>query len=132
MVLGNWLKRFEARLKMTFRFRRRRPRLRKRWLRSGFSTRAAEVLEVRQLLNATVTIVANQPNAAEPNGGPATTGQFTLSRTGDPSQPLSVTLTIGGNATDGISYTTISSGRNPISPPRSGVRFERTDPFEET
>ena len=23
-------------------------------------------------------------------------------------------------------------GRNPISPPRSGVRFERTDPFEET
>jgi hypothetical protein len=26
----------------------------------------------------------------------------------------------------------ITGGRNPISPPRSGVRFERKDPFEVT
>src|SRR5262245_12316081 len=101
MVLGNWLQRFEARLKLACLFRRRpRPRLRKRWVRTDFSQRAAEILEVRQLLSSVVTITATQPNAAEPNGGPATTGQFTLSRTDDPSLPLSVTLTVGGTATN--------------------------------
>jgi len=111
MVLGNWLEQFGVRLKLACLYRRRsRPRRRQRRWGPGFSPRAAEVLEVRQLLNATVTITANLPNAAEPNGGAATNGQFTVSRTGDPSQTLGVPITISGTAKNGADYTTVQPG----------------------
>src|SRR5260221_655339 len=71
MVLANWLAVFEARLKFSRFFQRRRPRLRKRY--HGFGHAAAMVLEDRQLLSAAVTAVS--PNQATTQGG--TTVQIT-------------------------------------------------------
>lgn len=54
----------------------------------------------------TVTITASDPNAAEPG---ADTGQFTITRTGDTTSPLTVNYTIGGTATNGTDYTMIGT-----------------------
>jgi hypothetical protein len=51
-----------------------------------------------------VSIVATTPNAAEPN----VNGLFTVSRTGDTSLPLTVIYTVGGTATAGADYLSLS------------------------
>jgi hypothetical protein len=51
-----------------------------------------------------VTIVATLPNAAEPN----INGAFTVTRTGDTTAPLTVNYTVGGTATPGARYATLS------------------------
>lgn len=55
----------------------------------------------------TVSIVANDPSAAE--GGDA--GQFTLSRTGDTTNALAVTLTRSGTATNSTDYASIATAQ---------------------
>src|SRR5579859_367004 len=65
MVLVHWLAAFEARLKLSRYFRRRRPRLRKRY--DGFGHAAAMVFEERRLLSAAVTAIS--PNQGGTNGG---------------------------------------------------------------
>src|SRR5579871_6436934 len=56
----------------------------------------------------TVSIAASQPNAAEADTGPAVDGQFTVTRTGNLSQGLTVNLAISGNATDGTDYSDVA------------------------
>ncbi|MBL1175027.1 CARDB domain-containing protein [Pantanalinema sp. GBBB05] len=57
-----------------------------------------------------VTLTASDPNAAEvASGQPANPGQFTFSRTGDTSTALTVYYTIGGSATNGSDYNSISN-----------------------
>ncbi|MDP2602186.1 MAG: Calx-beta domain-containing protein [Deltaproteobacteria bacterium] len=53
----------------------------------------------------TVSITANLPEASET--GP-TAGQFTVSRTGDTTLPLTVNYAIGGTAINGTDYSTLS------------------------
>ena len=53
-----------------------------------------------------VSIVASDPDAAEKGADP---GTFTVSRTGDTSNPLTVYYTVGGSATAGLDYTGLSS-----------------------
>jgi hypothetical protein len=53
-----------------------------------------------------VSIVANDPNAAEAGLDP---GQFTVSRTGPTTSPLTVTLNRSGTATNGTDFTAITS-----------------------
>lgn len=71
---------------------------------------AAEVCEPRLLLIATVTITAPD-NVCNEAGN---TGTFTVTRSEVTSSALSVNLTVGGNATNGVDYVTIGS---PISIP---------------
>lgn len=52
-----------------------------------------------------VTIAATIANAAEP----ATNGQFTVSRTGSTTNPLTVNFTVSGSATPGVDYTNIGT-----------------------
>ncbi|MGB7219547.1 MAG: Calx-beta domain-containing protein, partial [Vicinamibacterales bacterium] len=54
----------------------------------------------------TVTVVATDPNASEI--GPDT-GTFTISRTGDTTLALQVSVSLGGTATNGFDYSSISS-----------------------
>ncbi|MCI0400307.1 MAG: DNRLRE domain-containing protein [Gammaproteobacteria bacterium] len=54
----------------------------------------------------TATIVATDPSAFEAGPDP---GVFTISRTGDTSAPLTVTYSIGGNATEGVDYESIDT-----------------------
>src|SRR5579863_4168143 len=106
MFLGNWLARLEARLKLASLFRRRtRPRLRPRQRSTNYGLLAAEILEVRQLLTSppvSYSIAATQPNAAEPNGGPATTGTFTVTKSGSLTSSTTATLSISGTAKMGV------------------------------
>ena len=51
-----------------------------------------------------VTINANDPNAAEPSDG----GQFTLNRTGTVANALTVYYSIGGSASNGTDYSSLS------------------------
>ena len=51
-----------------------------------------------------ISLVATDPSASE--AGPDT-GSFTLTRTGDVSQPLTVSVSVGGTATLGTDYTLI-------------------------
>jgi hypothetical protein len=53
----------------------------------------------------TVNIQANMPTASEPGNMP---GQFTVTRTGSTSSPLTVNYTVGGTATAGVDYTALS------------------------
>jgi endoglucanase len=53
----------------------------------------------------TITLTANDPNAGETNNP----GSLTLTRTGPTSSPLQVTLALGGSATKGSDYNTISA-----------------------
>ena len=53
----------------------------------------------------TITISASTPNASET--GP-TAGQFTVSRTGSTASSLTVNYTVGGTATNGTDYATLS------------------------
>jgi hypothetical protein len=55
----------------------------------------------------TVTITATDPVASESDA--SNTGQFTISRSGTNSLPLTVSFTIGGTAQNGIDYESISS-----------------------
>jgi hypothetical protein len=57
----------------------------------------------------TVTIAANDPNAAETTGNP---GQFTLTRTAPTTGALAVTVALSGNATNTTDYSTIASTVN--------------------
>ncbi len=52
----------------------------------------------------TVTITASQANAAEPS----TNGEFTVTRTGATTAPLTVSYTVAGTATAGTDYTALS------------------------
>ena len=70
----------------------------------------------------TVTLVANDPDAGE--GTPANIGAFRLIRTGDTSAGLGVTVSIGGTATSGIDYKSLSGSSTKyviIPPGRSSV-----------
>src|ERR1043165_8700087 len=53
----------------------------------------------------TVTVAATDANAGEPSN----TGQFTITRSGSTASALTVSFTIGGTATNGSDYNTISS-----------------------
>jgi YD repeat-containing protein len=55
-------------------------------------------------VNPTISVTANNPNAAEPPNP----GQFTLTRTGGLAQPLTVAYTISGTATNGADYQNLS------------------------
>ena len=59
---------------------------------------------VTKIGNPVVTITASDANASEPG---TNTGQFTVTRTGNPAKQLVVYLTISGTATNGTDYTTI-------------------------
>jgi hypothetical protein len=70
----------------------------------------------------TVTIAATDPKAAETATGQiADSGKFTITRTGDTTDPLTVNYTIYGKATNGIDYTklpssiTIPAGKTQVS-----------------
>jgi len=63
------------------------------------------VVHPMPLETSTVTIRATDPNAAE--AGPDA-GEFTVRRFGDFSSPLTVYYTVGGTATNGVDYTTLS------------------------
>jgi hypothetical protein len=68
---------------------------------------AAAILMVS---NPTISIVANDPNAAETNTGEALNpGQFTLTRTGNTAAALTVNYAISGTATNGTDYTPLSN-----------------------
>src|SRR5947209_14992832 len=54
----------------------------------------------------TVTIAATDATASEPG---TNTGTVTLTRTGSTTAPLTVNLTVGGTATNGVDYTTLAS-----------------------
>jgi hypothetical protein len=54
----------------------------------------------------TVTVVATDNTASE---NPVTTGLFTVSRTGDTTDALTVNYSIGGTATDGTDYATLET-----------------------
>jgi hypothetical protein len=51
-----------------------------------------------------VTVQPTEPLATEPGGNP---GIFTLSRAGNTNEPLTVSFTLGGTATNGVDYSTI-------------------------
>lgn len=58
---------------------------------------------------ATVSIVASDANAAETTSGQAADpGTFTVTRTGSTTAPLTVNYAIGGTATNGTDYTSLS------------------------
>src|SRR5262249_33897096 len=52
-----------------------------------------------------VTITATDATASEPG---ANTGAFRISRSGNTSQPLTVNFTVGGTASNGVDYVTIT------------------------
>src|SRR5262249_1036995 len=52
-----------------------------------------------------VTVAATDPSASEQGPDP---GVFTVSRSGDTSAALTVSYTLGGAATNGVDYTTLS------------------------
>jgi hypothetical protein len=54
----------------------------------------------------TVTVAATDATAAEPG---TDTGTFTVTRTGSTAAALTVNLTVGGTATNGVDYTTIAN-----------------------
>jgi YVTN family beta-propeller protein len=60
--------------------------------------------------SAIVTVAATDPNAAEvgSNGSPDP-GTFTVTRSGDTSQELTVGFTLGGTATQGIDYSNVGT-----------------------
>ncbi|MFN3360181.1 MAG: Calx-beta domain-containing protein [Pseudanabaenaceae cyanobacterium] len=79
----------------------------------GSQNTATVTIEDSTVILPTVTIVATDPTATEPSSSslpPTDTGLFTITRSGgDLSQPLTVNYTIGGTATNGTDYTSISS-----------------------
>ena len=52
-----------------------------------------------------VTVLASDPYAAEANLDP---GAFTVTRTGSTATALTVSYTVGGSATNGVDYQTLS------------------------
>jgi hypothetical protein len=64
---------------------------------AAVSYRTGELLPV-------MSIVASNPNAAEPN----VPGAFTVTRTGDASVPVTVNYTVTGTASNGMDYLTLS------------------------
>jgi hypothetical protein len=56
-----------------------------------------------------VTLMASDANAAEPG---TDTGAFTLTRSGDPANPLTVTYSISGTASNGVDYAFLSGTTN--------------------
>lgn len=82
-------------------------RSRKRSRRGSQLRRSAlEPLEPRLLLTSNVWITANVPSVLEASASP---GEFTVSRDGDTSAALPVSLQIGGTAVNGTNYEDISS-----------------------
>jgi Calx-beta domain/PKD domain len=73
-----------------------------------------------------VSIVANDPSASE--GGDA--GQFTLTRTGSSVQALAVTLTLGGTASSGTDFTSISTTQT--FPAESASMVVNVAPLQDT
>lgn len=61
---------------------------------------------ITKIGNPVVTITASDANASEPG---ADTGQFTVTRSGNPASALVVYLTIGGSATNATDYNTIAT-----------------------
>ncbi|MFI5381491.1 MAG: Calx-beta domain-containing protein, partial [Tepidisphaerales bacterium] len=56
-----------------------------------------------------VSVVATIPDAAKPDGGPALNGQYTFTRTGDLSQPITVKYIMSGNANQNIDYDLVGT-----------------------
>jgi hypothetical protein len=71
---------------------------------SGGASRTVTGVGVDSVLP-TVTIAATDPNAAEAGQDP---GLFTVSRTGSTAAALTVNYTIGGTASNGVDYQTLS------------------------
>ena len=69
-------------------------------------TRLATSNQMNVVILPVVTIVATDSTATE--GNPADTGVFTVSRTGSTSASLTVNYTIGGSATNGADYQTLT------------------------
>ena len=68
----------------------------------------AETTTKLALLVPTISVIANDPNAAETNPGEISNpGQFTLTRIGDLTQSLTANYTISGTATNGTDYQTL-------------------------
>jgi hypothetical protein len=74
---------------------------------------------------ATVTITAVDATASE-SGDP---GTFAVSRAGDVSQPLTVTLTVGGTATEGADFSAL--GTSVVIPAGSQIAFLTVTPIED-
>jgi len=71
------------------------------------STATVTIADNDTASTSTVTIVATDPNASEPG---TDTGTFTFTRSGgSTAAALQVSYTIGGNATNGVDYTSIAS-----------------------
>ncbi|MGI2903697.1 Calx-beta domain-containing protein [Tolypothrix sp. VBCCA 56010] len=71
-----------------------------------------QLLKVEQstLVLATITISANDANAGETlTGQIANPGQFTLTRTGSTADALTVNYAVGGTATNGVDYSTLTN-----------------------
>jgi hypothetical protein len=67
-------------------------------------------VEQSTLVLPTITIGVNDANAGETlTGQIANPGQFTLSRTGSTASALTVNYTVGGTATNGVDYSTLTN-----------------------
>ncbi len=79
----------------------------------GLATTSAVAVNFATLLAPTITLTATKKAASEINGTGSGMGLFTLARSGGLlTAPLEVTITIGGTATNGVDYTTISTEVN--------------------
>ncbi|MEA5549740.1 Calx-beta domain-containing protein [Anabaena cylindrica UHCC 0172] len=68
-----------------------------------------QLLTVEQATLSTITISANDANAAETvTGQTANPGKFTIKRTGDLTSNLAVNYTVGGSATNGTDYNQLT------------------------
>jgi acetyl esterase/lipase len=72
---------------------------------AGSPSAASVAFAADPLTGPVVSVVASDPFAAEP----AHSGAFQLSRTGGTSSPLTVSITLGGTAQNGVDYTTVPS-----------------------
>lgn len=73
------------------------------------NTAILNITVIAPFVTPTVTIVASAPNANEV--GPVA-GKFTITRTGDTSAALALQLSLGGSASNGGDYATISTSLN--------------------